>query len=350
MGERVWVESFEALRGLRAALCRFAEVVGAGLAEADAELQRARAWVNVEQDRYWKEEAKKRAELLAKAKIALVGKKFQTTPLGGRPSCIEEEKELARATRRVEEAERKLASVHHWRRRFDEELFSYQGVASGLNQALTADIPRAIARLDNMLAALEAYAASPTPEMQGSVAIAGEGVGMGLAPELGSMARAAPSGSEEAREYERVRERTPSRALRDTVPTAALDESWRREGGPGLTWPAEFERLGLATVPVATGDKVVLERGAAGQARIYLERLATVSAGDSGWHVGSVDDVAAPVYDAACVADVLAARPDLAPILDLPPGCLVVLDGVALGAVFDAANKRLWPGEAIGPP
>jgi len=348
-GEYVWVESFEALKRLRAALCKFAEVVGAGLAEADADLQRERNWINLDRPTYWQAEAKKRAEALAKAKIALVGKKFQTTPLGGRPSCVEEEKELAKAMRRVEEAERKLASVRHWRRRFDEEFFSYQGVTSSLSQALVGDIPNAVARLDNMLTALEAYAASTAPELQGSLAASEAGAGPGLEAETGSMARAAPSQPQDLSQYARLRALTPSVAQRDAVLLAKPPEGWRLGNGQTLTWPAELERLALPRAPVATGDKIILARAAADQQRIYLERLAVAGAGDSGWYIGSIDEVAAPVYDAVCVADLLAARPDLAPLLNMPPGCLIVLDGATVATVLDADDKRLWPEAETGP-
>ena len=163
MGEFVAVESFEALQQLRTALCRFADLVGAGLDEADGELQRAAYWVKQEQSGYWKREGDKRAEQLARAKSILARKKLQTTALGSRPSCVEEEKELTLAQRRVEEARQKVANVRRWSRRLDEETYSYQAVAGGLSQALTIEIPNALAQLDNMLIALEAYATSTAP-------------------------------------------------------------------------------------------------------------------------------------------------------------------------------------------
>ena len=56
-----------------------------------------------------------------------------------------------------------------------------------------------------------------------------------------------------------------------------------------------------------------------------------------------------PGEDAVRVADFLALRPDVAPLLELPPGYLVVLDGVVLEAVLDAEDKRLWPTVEMGP-
>ncbi len=349
MGEYASVESFQALKRLRTAMCRFAETAGAGLDEAEAELQRTSTWVKAEQSSYWKREGERRAELLARAKSALTRKKLQPTALGGRPSCVEEEQEVALATRRVEEARQKLANVRCWSRRLDEETYSYLAVASGLSEALAADIPIALAQLDNMLTALEAYADTATPPAQSVSSAAGLGAEPEAGAEFSSMARAALPAPPDADVYRRLRAQTPPAAVRDAAPWAELDAGWRRADGSVLTWPAELAPLGLARMPVAAEDRLVVARGAGQPARIYLERLAGCGAGDSGWYIGSVDNVVAPGYDAVRVADMLAARSDLAPLLELPPGCLVVLDGTRLEALLDAEDKRVWPAANVGP-
>jgi len=173
MGEYVSVESFEALRRFRVALCQFAETVGVALYEAEAEMQRARHWVKLEQSNYWKKEKARRAELLTQAKNVLAMKRLQATSAASRPSCVEEQEAVALAKRRLEEAEQKLNNVHRWSGRIDEEILAYQTVASGMQQALTVEIPKALAKLDNMLASLAAYAPSGTPQAQVSAVAAG---------------------------------------------------------------------------------------------------------------------------------------------------------------------------------
>ena len=103
------VDSIDAIKELRITLCKFAETVGNGLDEAETEIRRTGLWLENEQKRYWKDECRKRAELLTRAKIELKKKKLQKTPLGGRPSCVEEEKAFKLAKRRFEESEQKLA-------------------------------------------------------------------------------------------------------------------------------------------------------------------------------------------------------------------------------------------------
>jgi hypothetical protein len=349
MGEFAAIESFEALQRLRIALCRFAEQVGAALDEAEAELQRTGFWVKQEQSGFWKREGDKRAELLARAKSALSRKKLQTTALGGRAACDEEEKALAIAMRRVEEARQKAANVRRWSRRLDDEVFAYQAVASGMSQTLAIEIPNALTQLDNMLAALEAYVASTAPELQGSLAETEGSTGTFAEGELESMARAAPSSPPEIEKWRRLRAQTPPPAVCDALPLTELDESEMHAGEPEPAWWGQLASLGLVCVPGAPEDRIVVARGALEQPRIYLERVETPSAGDSGWYVGIVEGVESPAFDALRVADLLSVRPDLAPLLELAAGSLVVLDGAALVAVLDGADRPLWPAPGVGP-
>lgn len=170
MARNARVESIEGLRKFRVALCKFAETVRAGLDETEAEVQRTSFWLKQEQYNYWKGQAAKRAELYARAKSELTRKKGQKTPLGGRYSCVEEEKALAAAERKLAEAKQKLANVQRWNRQLDDERYSTQGVILGMSQATEVDIPVALAQLDNMITALEAYATAGPPSAQRSVA------------------------------------------------------------------------------------------------------------------------------------------------------------------------------------
>ncbi len=159
MSDPARVDSIEAVAAFRTALCLFGDRVRAGLLEADAEIQRAAMWLRQDMAGYWSAQLEKRREALARAKLELTRKKLQKTPLGGRQSTVDEEKALAAAQRRYEEAERKRAAVHRWTRRLDEENFNYRGGVRALTQAAESDIPRALAELDRVLDRLDAYVA-----------------------------------------------------------------------------------------------------------------------------------------------------------------------------------------------
>ncbi len=344
MGEFVRVESVDALKRFRVALCKFVETVTAGLDEAEAEIQRTTFWVQNEQTDYWKRQAAKRAENLTRAKSALSQKKTQLTALGGRSSCVDELKALAVAERLVEEARQKQINVRRWRRVLEEEAFSYQGLSQGLRVALQGDIPHALAQLDNMIAALEAYTAAAPPEEQRSVAPAAADEFAPASKDLPSMARGTPSSSPaDTRGYRKLRARTPPPAVREATPVSQSGCVWPLLTGPASDVQQALVGTGLASVPVAADDKIVLARGVWQASRLYLERVPGVVAGDSGWYIGFADGREVTAYDGARVADVLAGRPDWSGVLEMPAGCLVVYDGAAPEAVLDPQDVLLFP-------
>jgi hypothetical protein len=344
MGEQVQVESIDALKKFRAALCKFAEVVKVGLDEAEAEIQRTSFWLKQEQHSYWKRQVEKRAEIYARAKSELNRKKSQKTALGARLSYVDEQKAVAAAERQLAEAKQKLVNVRRWSRLLDEEGFNYKGAAQGMSLAVEADVPKALAQLDNMIAALEAYAVSGMPTMQTSTAASVEAEGRGAPEVMPSMAREAPQPDDAVVEaYRRLRGRTPSRAVRDSTPITQSESEWSEAGVADAGVANAVAELAVTRTPVVADDKIVLANEAWRDRRVYLERLETAAAGDSGWYVGPADDSAVTAYEAMRAADFLAGRPNLQPVLGLPPGFLVVLDGGAVDAVLDAQDRLLWP-------
>jgi hypothetical protein len=65
--------------------------------------------------------------------------------------------------------------------------------------------------------------------------------------------------------------------------------------------------------------------------------------------VGCADDTVVSGYEAVRVAELLEARPDLEAVLELPAGCLVVLNGASLEAVLDPQDALCWPAGAPTP-
>jgi hypothetical protein len=342
MGERVRVESVEALQKFRVALCKFAETVKVSLDEAEAEIQRTVFWLKQEQHNHWKGQIKKRSELCAQAKSALNRKKQQKTALGSRFSYVDEEKALAAAERRLEEARQKLANVRRWSRLLDEESFSYKGVAQGMSHAVEVDVPNALTQLDNMIDAIEAYASSAAPSEQRSTVSAPTSEDTAGPEQFASVARDTPAPPDIAEQaYRQLRTRTPSRAVRDEAPITELEARDLIVEEPAESVREALARLGLARMPIAADQKIVVARGAWQHPRIYLERLKHVAAGDSGWYVGFADDTEVSGYDAVRIADFLAGRRDLEAALELPAGCLVVLDRSSVKAVLDPAGTLL---------
>lgn len=162
MANAARVESIDALRAFRVAMCKFQEAANLAMADADGELQRTLVWLEMEQHSFWQNQIRKRTEMVSRAKEAVRAKKLFKNSAGSRDSAVDEEKALAMAVRRLEEAERKLANVRNWSKRLAKEISLYNGSVQRFATAAQSDIPRAVNRLDRMVAALEAYIALST--------------------------------------------------------------------------------------------------------------------------------------------------------------------------------------------
>ncbi|MFH1418704.1 MAG: hypothetical protein ABII12_10530 [Planctomycetota bacterium] len=157
------VESIEALMDFRASMCTFADTARSGLSGADAHIRKTLEWLKHEQHRYWKKEMRKRGEAVTQAKSALNAKKLYKTPTGGNYSCVEEEKALLAAKARYDEACRKFENVRRWIRDLEQERLLYKGQTQRASHAVDVGIPKAVAQLDKMIVALEAYVALAPP-------------------------------------------------------------------------------------------------------------------------------------------------------------------------------------------
>ncbi len=325
MSEFARVESVEALKDLRVALCRFAEGVKLGIEESEGQISRTVGWLARDQRPFWKRQLERRRENLARAKLDLMSKQNLQTALDHKPSFVDEKKALARARLAVEEAERKAAAVQHWMRVIEQEAFTFKGAVQGLLHHVEVDIPNALARLDRMIAALEGYAAS-TPAEAWRMA----------APPVVAAGPRCP-------DLHILRAQTPARERRDDPRLEAV-------GGP---WPAAelaassvaaVAGLNLGAWPCAPDDRVVVARECGYGDALYLERIHP-AAGDSGWYVGVVGGSPAEGYQVLTVAALLERRPQWAVLLNLPPGTLVVLRGGTIERVADGGDRPLWSAE-----
>jgi len=165
MSNSARVGSLDALRRFRATLCKLADELRGALHAADADMARASLWLSDTQTRHWRQQLRVRTEAFGRARSALARKQGERSALEARVSCVEEEQALQKAERRLDEAKQKVAATKRWTRKLEEAVFGYQPLAHGLNSALDVDVPRGLARLDEMGRALEAYlGGGPEPE------------------------------------------------------------------------------------------------------------------------------------------------------------------------------------------
>lgn len=340
MSQAAHVESIEKLKDLRVALCVLAETARTGLLDADSEIQRVNLWLKNEQVRYWKSQIMSRGEMVTRAKIALNQKKLTKTPLGGHYSCVDEEKALQLARRRLEEAETKLANVQKWNRRLDEEVFEYKGQVQALGRMVDSMLPVAIARLDRMIEALESYMAVKSTG----------GAEVDLHEAFASVARLSlpdalldsPWQATREAAYRELRKLTPSgearmQAMARPVPQSLVSRRLSQADHDGIAG------LGLAAESPAPDSRLVLGAGSESASRLYLERGEPTGPQDSGWYAGPVEGEPAATLTAIRVADLLAQGPHWGQILELPVGTLIVLQGESVEALLNGRDAILWP-------
>lgn len=152
-----------ALLEFRAALAEFAVGVRGALGDVSIEARRALDWISNDRAAYWRQEARRSSDAVAEAKDQLVNARTFKRVGDYTPSCVEEKKALEKAQRRLEHAERKLEAVKHWSRAARQGVDEFQGPVQQLMAMLDGEIPRAMAVLERMHAALDSYARTSTP-------------------------------------------------------------------------------------------------------------------------------------------------------------------------------------------
>lgn len=151
------VQSIDALKLFRIALIKFGDVANVALGDAEGEINRTVMWLGHEQQQYWQQQIRKRQELVARAKEAVRQKKLFKDSAGRTQSAVDEEKQLAKVQRKLEEAEQKLIATKRHYGIIQKESHGYKGSTQRLMTAVTSDIPNAAAQLNNMIIALEGY-------------------------------------------------------------------------------------------------------------------------------------------------------------------------------------------------
>ena len=154
------------LREFRAALATFGTEAKESQAVNDMTVNRGIEWFQHDLLKFWQSEIRKREDAVTNARADYERCRMQS--FGDRvPDCTDQKVALKKAQARLEVAQEKLKAVKRWSRVLDEEKQDYQGQSQQLTDMLSGEIPKALAELDRMLTALEAYL-GVAPSMGGS--------------------------------------------------------------------------------------------------------------------------------------------------------------------------------------
>ena len=168
--ERADVRSIEVIDRFRATLAEFVDTGRTALIEAESDLDRTIMWLDRDRVPHWIRQIRRREELVTRAKSELYRKQTQLSAKDGRPSVVEEQQNLRRATARLEEARRRLETTRSWMRRLERERTMYRAAVSAFAGVVEVDLPHAIGLLHRMSENLEAYVGMAPPDLARALA------------------------------------------------------------------------------------------------------------------------------------------------------------------------------------
>lgn len=200
MNQQADVKSIDTLAFVKTAFASFAHETGQALAEIEMQGQRAVEYICVDRAAYWKAEIRKMNDLVNKAIKDLEHCRTFKKVGDNAPSCIEEKKALEKARQRLARAEQKAEAVRRWTPVVQQQFRETCVRLTRFRDVIDVDCPRAMAQLDKMLRALDAYrqVASPTGEMGGDGTGGGANVTRQLDESPAATAATAPAGGDAA--------------------------------------------------------------------------------------------------------------------------------------------------------
>ena len=154
------VLDLKTIERFKSVLIGFGESIRSASMEADSEIGRAINWLENERVPYWRTQIRKRQDLVTIAKSELYRKQMQGSQKDGRPSDMDEKRQLQNAIRALEFARHKLETCKKWRTRLEREYAMYKGQTSSLGTIAEKSVPDAVGRLERILDSLEGYVSS----------------------------------------------------------------------------------------------------------------------------------------------------------------------------------------------
>jgi hypothetical protein len=159
MANQAQITSVEAIAAFRAKLIVFVSQARPVLEEVSGDVAHTRAWLQDEQRRFWETELRKRSRKLEEAKQEL----FNATVSQMSAVSALHRMAVQRGQRAVDEADNKLKLLKKWDHDLENRTAPLMKQVDQLHGFLLTDMARAVAYLDQVLKALEAYASVPIP-------------------------------------------------------------------------------------------------------------------------------------------------------------------------------------------
>ena len=153
------ITSVEAIELFRAALIVFTSQARPALEEVSGEGVRTRLWLENDQRRFWENERRARSKKLEQAQQELWTARLSQF----QDSTSLQIMAVHRAQQTVRDAEEKLAALKKWGRELENRSAPLLKEVEQLHSFLTAEMPKAVAYLAQVVRALDAYTDAGAP-------------------------------------------------------------------------------------------------------------------------------------------------------------------------------------------
>ena len=153
MATQARVNSVEAMSTFMAQLINYRDKARSTIEEVTGDVYRTRQWLQLEQRTYWENQIRRRTKLHEEAQ-----QRLYSAQLANLREPTFEERMMARKTKaELEAAQESLTKVKRWHRDYDTRIEPEVRRLDSLHTFLAKDLREAVAQLDAMIKALEAY-------------------------------------------------------------------------------------------------------------------------------------------------------------------------------------------------
>ncbi|NLF67657.1 MAG: hypothetical protein GX575_01240 [Candidatus Anammoximicrobium sp.] len=162
MTTQAQITSIDAVRHFKLALEEFQAETREAITQLLLEMRRGADWIEHDRSRYWPRAMQQASDAVIEARNNLERAELALRPEDKR-SCHEYKIALDKAKRRLRLTEDKVRAVRRWRIEVQRAADHFHGGLAKLANSLDMDLPRALAALERMAAALDRYAERSAP-------------------------------------------------------------------------------------------------------------------------------------------------------------------------------------------
>lgn len=163
MGLSADVKSHESIEHFRHAMMEFQDACKKAITLLETEKFQAFQWLEYDMPTFWKKQARIRYDEISEARNRLRSCEMRGAVGDKKPSCIEEKKDLERAKKRQEFAQRMIQVVRKWSIKVHKDGDEFTGRIGRCKAVIDNDVTYAIVLLKRMVEALEKYLSMSAP-------------------------------------------------------------------------------------------------------------------------------------------------------------------------------------------